>query len=81
MLHRLVLGPPTVQSRDVRRRWGKWEYRKRSRGKIRTIGVNRRERFQDVANKVIGMDKRVDSFVPGKEIMLRRKKRDVGNTR
>ena len=49
--------------------------------KIRTGRIDGSQRIHNVANKVIGMDKRIDSVVPGKEIMLRRKNGNMGNTR
>ena len=81
MLRDIVLRPPAIGGFNLPRRRREGQCRGRRRGKIRTAWVHIGRGIQDVTNETVGTDKRMNAFIPGKEVMLRVQDRNVGDGR
>ena len=77
MLNNVIRPPPMIRSLDVKRARRHGQDGWRSRTEVRTGRVHGGRGIQDMANKPICTDKRMNPFVPREKIVLRSKKRNM----
>ena len=81
MLDDVIICPPLVGSFYLRRRRRHRKNRKRSGGKVWAVGIHICRRVQDMADEAICSNKGLYSIIPEKEVTLRSKDMNMGNSR